>query len=116
VKYSGPIKTARMDAVSKAISGGALVLQTELGDAVMFPLDTPSGLSAGGLLVLRGFPRSEIVVQAGRLSKAKIINRFGEDSVIDITVGKENSDVVADVVDVAKGDAVKILSAELRNA
>lgn len=114
--YSVVIKTARMDAVSKGISGGALVLQTEAGDAVMFPLDTPSGLSAGGLLVLRGFPRSEIVVAAGRLQTAKIINKFGEDAVTGITVGQLNADVVADVVDVVKGDAVKILSAELRHA
>ena len=104
-----------MQAVQKGIDGGRLILSTENGEAVSFPLKAPSGLAAGGLLVLLGFPRSEIVKVKGRLSSAKIINYLKEDAVIGMTVGKSNADIIVDKDIVAVGDAVQIISAEFRH-
>lgn len=115
MNYSMPIKSARMDAVRKGIDGGRLVLQTENGDAVSFPLKSPSGLAAGGLLVLLGFPRAEITTREGKLVAAKILNYLGEDAVTGLTVGKNAADILVDKDFIKVNDAVQITSAEFRH-
>lgn len=119
VTYSAAAKTARMEGVKSTIDAGSGPGVLEIGTVGMaavlasFTLNDPSGVVAGSVLTLSGFPKIAVASGSGTAAAARLKDSAGNGVITGLTVGTSGTDVVVDTDTVNAGQVVTITSAVL---
>ena len=121
VTYTTAVKNARLDAVVTAIGAtGVLEIGTTGMASILatIALNSTAGTTAGGVLTLSGFPKSDTSADAtGTAAEARIRTATaGTDIITGLSVGTSGSDINLTSTSITAGQTVTISSATITHA
>jgi hypothetical protein len=120
--YAPALKSARMQAVIKAIDANLEPAFMEIGTAglavmmITITLSDPSFTEANGVIAMNDMPKWGTAMVAGKLIEARIRDGGGNVVISGLTVGLSDADIILDFVDVAEGQTVTLSQASIEHS